>query len=180
MSRESDLTRLWLKWVESELSQVGKFGIWAESELNHSRKVNCWDESELGHLIVTRVRVESARKKSRAQPWCKALHTGGFIPETVAKHKTTPRCHENEPQFYIVDIMNCQTGTYIVHVGRHCGAHSLATVAARSTVPQLYSLLSLYRHRVNAAVLHPSVSDTIDYWAIRCCSSGHWLPMAIG
>ena len=50
MSRESDLNQLWLKWVESELSQVRKFVIWVESELSQSRKVKCWVESELSHL----------------------------------------------------------------------------------------------------------------------------------
>ena len=63
MSRESNLTQLWLKWVESELSRVSKFGIWIESELSQLREFKCWIESELNHLcIVTWVRVESARK----------------------------------------------------------------------------------------------------------------------
>ena len=36
MSRESNLTRLGLKWVESELSRPWKSGIWVESESNHA------------------------------------------------------------------------------------------------------------------------------------------------
>ena len=62
MNRESDLTQLRLKWVESELSEVRKFGIWVESELSQSRKVKCWVESELSHLDCQWVRVESAWK----------------------------------------------------------------------------------------------------------------------
>ena len=64
MSRESDLTQLWLKRVESELSQVSKFGNWIESVLSQSRKVKCWVESELSHLDchMSQSRVESARK----------------------------------------------------------------------------------------------------------------------
>ena len=49
MCRESDLTQLWIKWVESELSQVGKFGF----ELSRSCQVSkfgIWVESELSHL----------------------------------------------------------------------------------------------------------------------------------
>ena len=38
MSRESDLTQLWLKSVESELSQASKLGIWVESELSQVSK----------------------------------------------------------------------------------------------------------------------------------------------
>ena len=44
------MTQPWLKWVESELSQVSNFVIWVESELSQSRKVKCWVESELNHL----------------------------------------------------------------------------------------------------------------------------------
>ena len=36
MSRESNLTRLWLKWVESESSRPWKSRIWVESESNHA------------------------------------------------------------------------------------------------------------------------------------------------
>ena len=36
MSRESNLTRLWLKWVESELSRPWKSRIWVESQSNHT------------------------------------------------------------------------------------------------------------------------------------------------
>ena len=50
MSRESNLTQLWLKWVESELSQVNKFGIWFEWELSQSIKFKCWVESEFNYL----------------------------------------------------------------------------------------------------------------------------------
>ena len=50
MSRESDLTQLWLKWVESELSQVSKIGFWVESELSQVNKFGIWVESELSHL----------------------------------------------------------------------------------------------------------------------------------
>ena len=50
MSHESDLTQLWLKWVESELSQVSKFGIWVESELSQVSKFGIWVESDLSHL----------------------------------------------------------------------------------------------------------------------------------
>ena len=50
MSRESDLTQLWLKWVESELSQVSKFGLWVESELSQVSKFGSWVESELSHM----------------------------------------------------------------------------------------------------------------------------------
>ena len=50
MSRESDLTQLWLKWVESELSRVSKFGFWVESELSQVSKFGIWVESELSHL----------------------------------------------------------------------------------------------------------------------------------
>ena len=50
MSRESELTQLWLKWVESELSQVGKFGFWVESELSQVSNFGIWVESELSHL----------------------------------------------------------------------------------------------------------------------------------
>ena len=50
MSRESDLTQLWLKWDESELSQVSKFGFWVESELSHISKFGILVESELSHL----------------------------------------------------------------------------------------------------------------------------------
>ena len=52
MSRESNLTRLWLEWVKSELSQVIIFGSWVESELSQS-----WIT-----WIITWVRVESAKK----------------------------------------------------------------------------------------------------------------------
>ena len=45
MSRESDLTQIWLKWVESELSQVSKFGFWVESELSQVSKFGIWVES---------------------------------------------------------------------------------------------------------------------------------------
>ena len=62
MSRESDLTHFWLKGVESELSQVSKFGVWVESELSQSRNVKFWVEAELNHWIWTWVRVESVRK----------------------------------------------------------------------------------------------------------------------
>ena len=50
MSRESDLTQLWLKWDKSESSEVIIFVIWVESELSQSRKVKCWVVSELSHL----------------------------------------------------------------------------------------------------------------------------------
>ena len=50
MSRESDLIQLWLKWVESELSEVSKFGFWVESELSQVSKFGIWVESELSHL----------------------------------------------------------------------------------------------------------------------------------
>ena len=50
MSRESDLTQLWLKWAESELSKVSKFGFWVESELSQVSKFEIWVESELSHL----------------------------------------------------------------------------------------------------------------------------------
>ena len=68
MSRESDLTQLWLKRVESELSQVSKFGIWVES-VCQSRKVKCWVESELSHLDghMSQSRV-NPKNLSRAQP----------------------------------------------------------------------------------------------------------------
>ena len=36
MSCESNLTRLWLKWVESESSRLWKSRIWVESESNHA------------------------------------------------------------------------------------------------------------------------------------------------
>ena len=36
MSRESNLTRLWLKWVESKSSRPWKWRIWVESESNHA------------------------------------------------------------------------------------------------------------------------------------------------
>ena len=40
---ESELTKLWLKWVESGLSHVSKFGIWAESESSIEKsKVLSW------------------------------------------------------------------------------------------------------------------------------------------
>ena len=69
MSRESDLTQLWLKWVESELSQVSKFGFWVESELSQVSKFGIWVESELSHLDchMSQSRV-SPKKMSRAQP----------------------------------------------------------------------------------------------------------------
>ena len=69
MSRESDLTQLWLKWVESELSQVSKFGFWVESELSQVSKFGIWVESELSHLDchMSQNRV-SPKKMSRAQP----------------------------------------------------------------------------------------------------------------
>ena len=38
MHRESDLTQLWLKLFESELSHAGELGIWVESELSQLRK----------------------------------------------------------------------------------------------------------------------------------------------
>ena len=53
ISLESDLTYLWLKWVESELSQVSKFGIWVELELSIKKsKVLSWvrvESSEMSH-----------------------------------------------------------------------------------------------------------------------------------
>ena len=51
MSRESDLTQLWLKWVESELSQVSKFGIRVESEWLNS------DSNELSRSWVRLVKL---------------------------------------------------------------------------------------------------------------------------
>ena len=36
MSRESNLTRLWLRWVESESSRLWKSRIWVESDSNHA------------------------------------------------------------------------------------------------------------------------------------------------
>ena len=73
MSRESDLTQLWLKWVESELSQVRKFVVWVESELSQSRKVKCWVESELSQLdcqmsqsrVSLKIWVEHSRNPGR-------------------------------------------------------------------------------------------------------------------
>ena len=50
VTRESDLTQLWLKWVESELSQVSNFGFWVESELSQVSNFGIWVESELSHL----------------------------------------------------------------------------------------------------------------------------------
>ena len=46
---KSDLTQLWLKLVESEFSQVTKFGIWVGSVQSQARKVKCWVESESNH-----------------------------------------------------------------------------------------------------------------------------------
>ena len=76
MSRESNLTRLWLKWVESESSRLWKSRIWVESESNHADHhlsqswVNwdtAWVKVELSlswvTWIVIWVRVESVRKK---------------------------------------------------------------------------------------------------------------------
>ena len=65
MSRESNLTRLWLKWVESELSRPWKSGIWVESESNHAdrhlsqRWIN-WIllESKLSHWFFCRENVK--------------------------------------------------------------------------------------------------------------------------
>ena len=65
MSRESNLTRLWLKWVESELSRPWKSGIWVESESNHADRhlsqswIN-WTllESKLSHWFFWRENVK--------------------------------------------------------------------------------------------------------------------------
>ena len=69
MSHELDLTKLWLKWVESELSQFSKFGFWVESELSQISKFGIWVESGLSHLDchMSQSRV-SPKKMSRAQP----------------------------------------------------------------------------------------------------------------
>ena len=65
MSRESNLTRLWLKWVESELSRPWKSGIWVESELNHADRhlSQSWInwillESKLSHWFFWRENVK--------------------------------------------------------------------------------------------------------------------------
>ena len=81
MSRESDLTQLWLKWVESELSQVSKFGFWVKSELSQVSQFGIWVESELSHLDCHMSRV-SPKKMSRAQPWlevCASLHAAARV-----------------------------------------------------------------------------------------------------
>ena len=66
ISHETDLTQLlWLKWVESELSQISRFGIWVESELSQSRKVKCWVESELSQVSRFGIWVESKLSQSR-------------------------------------------------------------------------------------------------------------------
>ena len=65
MSRESNLTRLRLKWVESELSRPWKSRIWVESESNHTDRhlsqswVN-WIllESKLSHSFFWRENVK--------------------------------------------------------------------------------------------------------------------------
>ena len=56
MSRESNLTRLWLKWVESESSRPWKSRIWVESESSHADRQF---ESELSQLDTAWVKVES-------------------------------------------------------------------------------------------------------------------------
>ena len=76
MSRESDLNRLWLKWVESELSQVRKFVIWVESELSQSRKVKCWVESELSHLDC-----QMSQSRVSLKIWVE--HNHGLPPNNV-------------------------------------------------------------------------------------------------
>ena len=65
MSRESNLTRLWLKWVESELSRPWKSWMWVESESNHVDRhlsqnwVNCiLLESKLSHQMFWRENVK--------------------------------------------------------------------------------------------------------------------------
>ena len=95
MSRESDLTQLWLKWVESELSQVSKFGFWVESELSQVSKFGIWVESELSHLDyhMSQSRV-SPKKMSRAQPWCRRI--GETLEITLVM--TLNRC-DTEPEF---------------------------------------------------------------------------------
>ena len=65
MSYESNLTRLWLKWVESESSRPWKSRSWVESESNHSDRhlsqswVN-WIplESKLSHWFFRRENVK--------------------------------------------------------------------------------------------------------------------------
>ena len=65
MSGESNLTRLWLKWVESKSSRLWKSRIWVESESNHADRhfsqswVN-WMlvESKLSHWFFLRENVE--------------------------------------------------------------------------------------------------------------------------
>ena len=66
MSRESNLTRLWLKWVESESSRPWKSRIWVESESNHADCHLCqswvnWTllESKLSQLDTAWVKVAS-------------------------------------------------------------------------------------------------------------------------
>ena len=65
MSRESNLTRIWLKWVESELSRPWKSGIWVESESNHADRhlSQSWInwillESKLSHWFFWRENVK--------------------------------------------------------------------------------------------------------------------------
>ena len=69
MSCKSDLTQLWLKLVESELSQVTKFGIWVGSVQSQARKVKCWVDSESNHpdCHMSQSRV-STKNLSSAQP----------------------------------------------------------------------------------------------------------------
>ena len=70
----------WLKWVESELSQVSKFGFWVESELSQVSKFGIWVESELSHLDchMSQSRV-SPKKMSRAQPCCEIYRIWRFL-----------------------------------------------------------------------------------------------------
>ena len=69
MSRKSDLTQLWLEWVESELSKPRKEQCWIESELSRldfhisqsrvSPKI--WVEHNPGHQGHTQAFLKGAR-----------------------------------------------------------------------------------------------------------------------
>ena len=86
MSRESDLIQLWLKWVESELSQVSKFGFWVESELSQVSKFGIWVESELSHL-------DCHMSQSRVSPKKWVEHN----PASVLTVLLSPLCNSVSP-----------------------------------------------------------------------------------
>ena len=80
MSREWNLTRLWIKWVESELSRPRKSTIWVETESNHADRT--LSHSWVNCIPTAWVKVESPIFLKRKRSDCV------FSPRVTGKEPT--------------------------------------------------------------------------------------------